>query len=288
MSGVGEEGDEAGKPNAFGLTRRALVGAGAACLACLAFEGFRPSKVGAQPKPPAPTDTTSRRRHIQPDAVFRVPTNKPIVALSFDDGPDPRYTPRVLDLLDQHRAKATFFVVGVNTLAHRDLVNDMRASGHSFGNHTYDHVELQTLTQSRVRDEIDHAASAFRTAGVPTASTEMPMFRPPKGYTSPNVRLATAHDKYRTIFWDACVEHFVNHMPVAQGVERMLHHVAAGSLLLAHDGGAIAGTGRPALDRSRTMEALPLLLAGLKRKGLTVVDVPTLLAEEKRATRRVR
>src|SRR5207249_1656105 len=98
IGGVGAKGDEAGKPSAFGLTRRALVGAGAACLTCLAFEGLRPSKVNAEQKPAPLTDTTVRRRHIQPDAVFRVPTNKPIVALSFDDGPDPRYTPQVLDI----------------------------------------------------------------------------------------------------------------------------------------------------------------------------------------------
>jgi chitooligosaccharide deacetylase len=197
------------------------------------------------------------------------------VALSFDDGPDPQYTPTVLDLLDRHGANATFFVVGVNALAHGDLIAKQRKAGHTFGNHTYDHRDLERLDLADVRDEIDHGRTALDKAGVPTTA----LFRPPKGYTTPDVRLAAVHDEYRTVFWDACVEHFVNHQPVAQGVERMLHHVRPGSVLLAHDGGTIAGTGRPALDRSRTMEALPLLLAGLKRKGLTVVDVPTLLAE---------
>ena len=282
MARVGMEG-EAGGPSVLGMTRRAVLGAGATCLACLAYESLRPAKVGAAGTPLPPTDTTARRRRTQPDAVFRVPTNKPIVALSFDDGPDPRYTPQVLDMLDHFRARATFFVVGLNALAHRDLAADIKGGGHSFGNHTFDHIDLEELSQSRVRDEIERAASAFHTAGVPATT----MFRPPKGYTSPDVRLATVHDKYRTIYWDACVEHFVNHMPVATGVDRMLHHVAPGSVILAHDGGTIAGTGRPPLDRSRTIEALPLLLAGLKRKGLTVVDVRTLLAEERHTTPRV-
>ena len=126
------------------LSRRVFLGC-AACAAAsagVAAVGMSPAAATARL---LITDTTRARRRVQPEAVFRVPTDKRIVALSFDDGPDPAYTPHVLDVLDQYKAKATFFVVGVNALAHRDLVAHIRTAGHSFGNHTYDHRDLERL-----------------------------------------------------------------------------------------------------------------------------------------------
>src|SRR5205823_5589491 len=107
-----------------GLTRRSLLLSSGACAACAAV-GYglgraqppsAPATLLAQPA----THTTRQRGGMQPDAIFRVDTDKPLVGLSFDDGPDPRYTPRVLDALDRHGAKATFFRIGVNALAYAD------------------------------------------------------------------------------------------------------------------------------------------------------------------------
>ena len=85
-------------------------------------------------------------------------------------------------------------------------------------------------------------------------------------------------DRYRTVFWDACVERFVNHQSVTDGVTQLLAKVRPGSIILAHDSGRIIGFGRTALSRARTMEALPLIIKGLQENGLRVVDIPTLLA----------
>ena len=103
------------------------------------------------------------------------------------------------------------------------------------------------------------------------------LFRPPKGYTDDVVGVLADANRYRTVFWDVCVEHFVDHQSVADGVDQMLKRIRPGSVILAHDGGRIVGSGRRPLSRHRTMEALPLLLRGLASRGLEMVDVPTLL-----------
>src|SRR4051794_15074980 len=117
MSIVADAGGEGGFPRGLGLTRRAGLGAGATCLAWIAYDTMRPAHVAAATRPAPVTDTSTRRRHVQPEALFRIRTRKPIVALSFDDGPDPAHTPQVLEILHEHGAKATFFCVGLNALA---------------------------------------------------------------------------------------------------------------------------------------------------------------------------
>lgn len=218
------------------------------------------------------TRTNSQRRAVQPDGLFRVPTDKRAVALTFDDGPDPRYTPRVLDLLREAGAHATFFLVGVNALAYPALVGRILGEGHSIGNHTFDHHELEVLGESEVRNEIDRGRRALIAAGVPKPD----LFRPPKGYTDNTVAALAGTEHVRTVFWDACVERCVDHQAVPQGVDELLADVGPGSIILAHDGGSIVGSGRRPLSRARTLAALPLLLDGLRAQRLQAVDVATL------------
>jgi hypothetical protein len=88
---------------------------------------------------------------------------------------------------------------------------------------------------------------------------------------------------YRTIFWDVCLEHHLHGRTIEDGVASALRAVRRGSVIVAHDGGHVLAAGRPVLDRSRTVAALPLLLQGLTDLGLRVVDVPTLLRHERRS-----
>ena len=172
-------------------------------------------------------------------------------------------------------AAAGFF--GGRRTSAPDLVRRLLDAGHSVGNHTFDHRELELLTVEDVQTEIEKGQRALISAGVPGPK----LFRPPKGYTDEVVGVIADADRYRTVFWDGCVEHFVNHQPVADGVAQLVAKTRPGSILLAHDGGVIVGSGRAPISRRRTMEALPLLLDGLRRKGLEVIDVPTLLARTK-------
>lgn len=207
------------------------------------------------------------------NGIFRVQTRQPVVALTFDDGPDPRFTPAVLDLLRRHRARATFFQIGQNALAHRDLVARVLSEGHEIGDHTFDHPDLALLPSYRVDEEIERGADALRSAGAPGPV----LFRPPRGATDEVVGVLADAERYRTIFWELTVEHYVNHMPVHEGVAKLLDRVRPGTIILAHDGGLPNRIDPHGQDRSRTVEALPALLEGLDRKGYRVVDVSELL-----------
>lgn len=259
-----------------GVTRRALLAGAGACVAVAV--GGAGSAVGAGRSTGAvadgaPTRTAAARRFRQPDAVFGIRTLAPLVALTFDDGPDPDYTPEVLDVLDRYDAKATFFVVGVNALAHPDLLAEVVRRGHSVANHTHHHLELQALAESRVRAEVRGGARAVAAAGVGSAR----WFRPPKGFTSSTVDRVTRQDRWRTAYWTHCVEACPQDTPTREAMRTLAASVTRGSVLLAHDGGRVETGGGQRVDRSRTLEALPHLLGALRADGWDLVDLPTLV-----------
>ncbi len=215
------------------------------------------------------------------DLTNRVDTSTKVVALTFDDGPDPDYTPSVLETLARFEAKATFFTVGVNAAAYPGLLARELAAGHRIGNHTLDHADLELVTPEEVAAEIDKGEQAIVGAGAPRPD----LFRPPMGFTDEVVGVFADAYRYRTIFWGVCVERFVDHAGVRPGIDRLLARVRPGTIVLAHDGGHIEAPDRPVVNRDRTMEALPLLLDGIRRKGLQAVDVATLLAVGRRSRR---
>ena len=272
MCGAGTIGFNLSRVSSVGegerpLTRRALL-TGGLCGVCAAGGYLLGHRQRAKTSPTAiagneVTRTLRERAAAQPDGLFRIRTAEPVVALTFDDGPDPAYTSEVLDLLERRRAGATFFVVGVNALAHTDLLRRTLDNGHSIGNHTYDHRELELLDAAGVRTEIERGEHSLVRAGAP----EPRLLRPPKGFTDEVVGVLADAEKYRTVFWDVCIERFVNHQPVKAGVAGLLARIRPGSIILAHDSGTIVGSGRLPLSRARTMQALPLLLDGLDRPG---------------------
>jgi peptidoglycan/xylan/chitin deacetylase (PgdA/CDA1 family) len=207
-------------------------------------------------------------------AVFRVQTDQRMVALTFDDGPDPRWTPRVLDLLRQHHAHATFFEVGKNVLEHPDLVRTVLDDGHEVADHTWDHPDLELMPAAQVGAEITRGAEALLQVGAPAPK----YFRPPKGATDEAIGVLADANHYRTIFWDVCLERFVDHTPdMADGVQDMLTRIKPGSIILAHDGGIP--------NRTKTMQTLPMLLDGLQARGYKMVDVTHLLKAAKHVNR---
>jgi peptidoglycan/xylan/chitin deacetylase (PgdA/CDA1 family) len=205
-------------------------------------------------------DAAGDKRHV----IRRVKTKAKLVALTFDDGPDPAFTPRVLEILDRFHAHATFFVVGQNVEQRPDLVRAEIAAGNDVENHTYDHPDLAMMTAGQVNTEIERGAAAIRAAGAPDPT----MFRPPGGLTDDLVRVIADAHKYQTIAWGLAVEHFVNHMDMRRAVDEMMARVRPGVIILAHDG---------RLDRTRTMVALPYLLARLRGMGYQVVTVRTMI-----------
>ena len=257
-----------------GLISAACVGAGFALGRGTAPERVRTELVEGVGSGDKITSTNALRREDQPDAIFSVSSKEKVVGMTFDDGPDIRYTQHVLDLLKQYKAHATFFEIGVNALALPEVTLAVKAAGHSIGNHTYDHADLELLEPEAIDSEIDRGEDALIRVGVPRPT----LFRPPKGLTDEVVGIFAEAARYRTVFWTMCVEAFCDHQDVATGVRQMLAKVRPGDIILAHDGGHVIGVpGRPHLSRQRTMEALPMLFAGLAERGYRIIDIPRLV-----------
>ncbi|MFF7974909.1 polysaccharide deacetylase family protein [Streptomyces sp. NPDC007905] len=183
------------------------------------------------------------------------------VALTFDDGPQPGNTERILDVLDGYDVPATFFCVGMNASAHPGILTRMRERGHGLGNHTWSHPFLPELTRSQLTEQIERTQEAIAEASGGPAPT---LFRPPYGSRTPEVLGWLAESGLTTALWDVVPDDWS--MPGADAVARVvLEQVAPGSIVLLHDGGG---------DRSQTVAALPAVIEGLLERGyrFTLVD----------------
>lgn len=188
------------------------------------------------------------------------------VALTFDDGPDPLVTPRVLDLLDRHGARASFFCVGERATRHPALVREIVRRGHSVENHSHRHAwSFGARLPSRIRRELAQAQAAIAAA----AGTKPRFVRAPFGFRSPFVDPALAGASLPHVAWTRRGYDTVCRDP-ATVLRRLLRGLAAGDVLLLHDGAsARMRQGEPVV-----LAVLPGLLDALARRGLRAVSLP--------------
>ncbi|WP_242652704.1 polysaccharide deacetylase family protein [Intrasporangium flavum] len=219
------------------------------------------------------TDSPALRHDVDPHGVTWVRTDRPWVALTFDDGPDPRFTPDVLDVLREYGCRATFFAVGRNVEAHPDLAARIVAEGHRLSNHTHDHLWLDRVDPDTITDQLVRGRRAVAAHDVTGAS----LVRPPRGWTSRVVARRTSDLALRSVFWSACLESSLHDAPPTAG-EAFGASLSVGDVVLAHDGGRIEGPNPQDLDRSRSVAALPHVLERLRRRGLVGVPVQDLVA----------
>jgi len=190
-------------------------------------------------------------------------------ALTFDDGPDPRYTLEISRILWERGHRATFFVLGQAVRTHPTTAASVLGKGHELACHGDDHRLLAFSSPREIRRQISAAEDAVTQA---TGSSLTPLFRPPHGVRSPWLTHVVRGAGYRVCAWDGTV--FDTAEPgadvVAQRVERLLR---PGAIVLLHDGD---GSGREA-SRRQTVEALPAILDVAERKGLRSVGLSALL-----------
>jgi peptidoglycan/xylan/chitin deacetylase (PgdA/CDA1 family) len=201
-------------------------------------------------------------------------SHRPELALTFDDGPSPKTTPRVLSILAEHGAKACFFVMGRKALAHPQLLREIVAAGHELGLHGYEHDRLFSLRGSRyVRDDIARTQAAIAAAGV----TAQRWFRPPIGFVShltvwgaraADVTLVGASTRAFDGFASA------NSTRVAS---RLVAGASPGAILALHD----ASEHDDYVPAS--LEALPTLLAAIAERRLACVTLSSLTGAEESA-----
>jgi peptidoglycan-N-acetylglucosamine deacetylase len=187
----------------------------------------------------------------------------PHVYLTFDDGPDPRWTPRVLDLLETRQVHATFFAIGRAARQHPALLRRIAAGGHRIGNHTWSHRHTWTLSSRAARQEVRDGAAAI--ADVTGVAPDC--FRPPHGRLRRCTIDEAARGGQRIVLWSVSA---VDWGPFgsARRIAARLRRSRAGDVVLMHDGQRRIN--RP----SETLAALPGVLDALARQGLPPAPLP--------------
>jgi peptidoglycan/xylan/chitin deacetylase (PgdA/CDA1 family) len=194
--------------------------------------------------------------------VSRVAVSQPYIAITFDDGPHPNNTPRLLDMLRERNIKATFYVIGRNVDLYPNVLRRTVSEGHEIGNHTYTHPILSKLGDSTVREELTKCRDAVaRAAGVQPRT-----MRPPYGALLQRQReWIHAELNYPTIMWSVDPLDWKRPGPSVV-TSRILTGTTPGAIVLAHD------------LHAGTVDAMPATLDGLLNKGFKFVTVSQLLA----------
>ena len=184
-----------------------------------------------------------------------------VIALTFDDGPKPWGTPLVLDALERHNARATFFLVGKQCARFPALVARIAADGDEIGNHTYSHHRLTSLSFSQVAQELEQNRALIRRL---TGQT-MYLFRPPGGRTCPVAQTVADSLGYTTVFWSLDSAELAPGMNPDRVYDRVANRVQNGDIVLLHNGDP------------NIVRALPRILDNLAERGFQCVTVSDLL-----------
>ena len=195
------------------------------------------------------------------DGVYaRAETDEKVIALTFDDGPHPKRTKEILEILDEYGIKATFFFIGQNVRDYPDSVPLVQAAGHEIGNHTFSHRNLQTLDYSSLCAEIDDTAAAVEEM----IGYRTKLLRPPEGKFTDDVLRVAEERGYSVICWSVDTLDWA-HNPSENIAANILSSVEAGDIILFHNNGL------------HTAEALPEILRYLSDNGLRAVPISQML-----------
>lgn len=198
------------------------------------------------------------------EPIHRIDTPKKVVALTFDDGPDAVYTPKILEVLHRNNVSATFFVLGSKADQYPKVMQWIKKAGHEIGNHGYHHYDLHKLTEQEIYDEIKRAEqSILRTTGVLAQ-----YYRPPGGVMTHDVMNAVQSCGYDIIHWSVDPRDWSLARTASVIAKSVKSNVSAGDIILFHDGG---------LNQRQTVAALQELIADLRSQGYRFVTVSQLL-----------
>ncbi|WP_437438786.1 polysaccharide deacetylase family protein [Bacillus rhizoplanae] len=206
------------------------------------------------------------RKELEPTGyvTWEVPTNEKIMAITFDDGPDPTYTPQILEILRQYNAEATFFMIGFRIQRNPYLIEQVLKEGHEIGNHTMNHLYARSAAGQKLENDIlDGKRYLQKWVDKPL------LFRPPGGYINESVFKTATEAGYQIVLWSWHQDPRDWSNP---GKDKIVNHVLknakSGDIVLLHDGGS---------DRSQTVEALEEILPALQKQGYRFVKVSELL-----------
>ena len=199
------------------------------------------------------------------EPLRHVVTNKKVVALTFDDGPAPKYTLLILNTLSRYHAHATFFVVGSEAQRFPDLISAISKQGSVVANHGWSHLNLREKGANLLWADANRTARYITSLGVNAQA----FYRPPYGLISPALLKIFGAHGYRVVLWSIDTKDWAR-----PGVGSIVQHVTTeikpGAIILMHDGGG---------NRSQTLTALTTILEQLKQMGYKAVTLPVLLQD---------
>ena len=207
---------------------------------------------------------------IQKDIIRHGPHHLKYVALTFDDGPDPVYTPEILDILKEKDVRATFFLIGKNVSSYPKIAQRMAQEGHSIGSHTYSHKSLIPLSAKNTYREIKNAEAAIEEA----TGIRPTLFRPLRGVYSGYARELLKEERYTLVLWDLSAVDWAELAP-KRIVANVVNKVKPGSIILLHDSGDLI-TYRGG-DRHSTVKALPEIIDKLRTQGYEFITIDQMI-----------
>lgn len=182
-----------------------------------------------------------------------------VIALTFDDGPTPPYTGRIVQILKELRATGTFFMVGSQASFYPESVREVSAAGFQVANHSYSHSRLDFADEEAVVRELDAASNTI----VPLINEKMHWFRPPYGAVSDALRVIAARRGYHTLRWHVDSRDWEGSSP-QMIADKVIREVRPGAVVLLHDGGG---------DRTSTVRALPTIIRTLYEQGYSFITL---------------
>lgn len=195
--------------------------------------------------------------------LWDINTEDKIVAITFDDGPHPKYTEEILDVLERHQAKATFFALGQHAEKHPDIILRESNEGHEVANHTFSHSRFKTTKQLK-QELIDTNEVIYGITG-----TYPKLFRPVEGNYNDRLINIAVEQNFKVVMWSWHQDTEDWKSPGVQKiVDKVLTGTKPGDVILFHDGGG---------NRSQTVQALEKIIPELKKQGYEFVTVSELM-----------
>ena len=188
------------------------------------------------------------------------------IALTFDDGPHPKYTPKILEILKKYDIKATFFVIGQNVEFYPGIVEQIIADGHEIGNHTYRHKHTKMLTDEIFEQDVSKCDIMI----YDNCDYEIKIFRPPEGYVDEKVKKIADELGYSIILWNIDTKDWAHATPY-QIEKNVINNISAGDIILMHD--YVSG-------ENSTIEALERIIPKLLDENYKFVKVSELIEND--------